>query len=455
MIETEILVVGGGPAGVISAITAVKQGRKVILVDSKSYQEIGNKVCGDALNLEPIKFLEKNLGITSPMENEVADSVERAIFKSHNVSFPLSGDGYVLNRHPYGQRLLKIAKELGVEIKDNTKVIRALYDDFSVRGAVIIEKEGERISSEIHAKITIDCSGRNFIIRKTLPERLFPFLEKHLEKRDIAATYREIILLENQDHPYHNEIYLIYDENIPEPGYFWIFTKGEKKLNVGIGWYMDSKSERGMKELFREVLNKYYPEGTYKVLDKGGGQIPTRYPLTNAIVPGFLTAGDAALHVNPFTAEGHGPALIAGYYAGEIAAMAVETDKYHSEEFLWQYNKKIMHHFGLSHTKIQLFTEALKKIKVSGLEFLIRRSILSKDQFINIHAGKKLGVLEMVKIAIKAFPRYDILLTIAKVSRSTQKFEKIFSNYPNTPDSYPNWKEEFDIEMNKFRIKYI
>ncbi|WP_455139361.1 NAD(P)/FAD-dependent oxidoreductase [Candidatus Hodarchaeum mangrovi] len=454
MVETEILIVGGGPAGIISAITAAKQGREVILVDSKSYQEIGNKVCGDALNLEPIKFLERNLGIPHPTGNEVADFVERAIFKSHNVSFPLSGDGYVLNRHPYGQRLLKMAEGLGVEIKDNTKVISALYDDFSVRGAVVVEKGGEGILSEIHAKITIDCSGRNFIIRKTLPERLFPFLEKHLEKRDIAATYREIISLKNQDHPYHNELYLIYDETIPEPGYFWIFSKGEKQLNVGIGWYMDRKSDRGMKELFREVLNKYYPEGTYEVLDKGGGQIPTRYPLTNAIVPGFLTAGDAALHVNPFTAEGHGPALIAGYYAGEIASKAIEIDKYHSEEFLWQYNNKIMNHFGLSHIKIQLFSEALKKIKVSGLEFLIRRSILSKDQFINIHSGKKLGLFEMVKIAIKAFPRYDILLTIARVSKSTQKFEKIFSNYPNDPENYPTWKNDFDIEMNKFRDTY-
>ncbi|MHA2032262.1 MAG: FAD-dependent oxidoreductase, partial [Candidatus Kariarchaeaceae archaeon] len=35
--KTEILVVGGGPAGVLSALTAAKFGRKVILIDAKSY----------------------------------------------------------------------------------------------------------------------------------------------------------------------------------------------------------------------------------------------------------------------------------------------------------------------------------------------------------------------------------------------------------------------------------
>ncbi len=270
-----------------------------------------------------------------------------------------------------------------------------------------------------------------------------------MEKRDIAASYREIITLK-EDHSYHNEIYMIYHKEIPEPGYFWIFSKGKKRLNVGIGWFLDMEVERGMKDHFWEVLHKYYPPGTYEVEDKGGYTIPTRYPLTNAVVNGFLTAGDAAFHVNPLSAEGHGPALVAGYYAGKAASEAIDANDF-SEKKLWQYNVNIMKHFGLSHTKVQLFTEALLKIKVAGLEFLLRRNILTREQFISLHAGEKMGLVDMLKIGIKAFPRYIILLQVRKIAKEASKFEKLFEEYPETPEKYPAWKNRFELKMKELR----
>ncbi len=448
MVNTEVLVVGGGPAGVISALTAAKNGHSVILVDSKSYTEIGNKTCGDAINLGPLKLLDKELGIQLPHGEEVADSVESLVFQTERVTFPLFGPGLVLNRHPYGQRLLKIAVESGVEVRADTKAIRAIIDETGVKGAIVQEKESNE-SYEIHAFITIDCSGRNYQIRKTIPPELFPNLEKKMEKRDVAASYREIIRLK-EDHPYDNKVLLIYDSIIPEPGYFWIFSKGKKRLNIGIGWYLDMSVEKGMKELFREVLHKYYPQGTYEVEDKGGYTIPTRYPLMNAVAPGFIAAGDSAFHVNPFSAEGHGPALSAGYYAGKISSEALKV-KDASEQQLWGYNMAVMKDFGLSHTKLQLFTEALRKVKTPGLEYLFKRNILTQDQFMTLHSGKGLGKGEILKIILKGFPRYDLLLNLYKIAKGVQKFDKLFDRYPSTPQEFPDWENEFLSIMNDIR----
>lgn len=447
MVETDVLVIGGGPAGVLSALTSAKNGKKVLLIDAKIYKEIGHKTCGDALNLEPATFLEEKLGIEKPHGDEVADFVECLIFKTSNVEFPLEGDGYVLNRHPYGQRLLKQAEEYGVEVRSETKAVRAITENGTVKGAVVRKKRKE--DYEIRAKVTIDCSGRNFQIRRTLSQDEFPLIEKEMEKRDLAASYREIIRLK-EDHPYHNEIYLIYHKEIPEPGYFWIFTKGDKRLNVGIGWFLDMEVDRGMKDHFWEVLHKYYPPGTYEVEEKGGYTIPTRYPITNAVANGFITAGDAAFHVNPLSAEGHGPALIAGYYAGKAAAEAISGNDV-SEKGLWQYNVDTMQHFGLSHTKLQLFNEALLKIKVVGLEFLLRRKILTREQFLSLHAGSKMRKLEMLKIAIKAFPRYLILFQVKKIANEAAAFEKLFSEYPKSPDEYPAWQSRFKTRMEQIR----
>ncbi|MHA2224039.1 MAG: NAD(P)/FAD-dependent oxidoreductase [Candidatus Hodarchaeales archaeon] len=452
MVDTDVLVVGGGPGGVISALTAARSDKKVILCDLKSYDEIGNKTCGDALQLTPLTFLEEKLGIKKPYGDEIADNVERLVFKTPRADFPVEGEGYVgyvLNRHPYGQRLLKTAETDGVEVRPETRVLKAIITNGFVSGAEIQDKKTKE-KYNIHAKITVDCSGRNFRVRKTIPNDLFPYLEKTMEKRDIAATYREIITLKGNDHPYRNEIYMLYHDEIPEPGYFWIFSKGKNRLNVGIGWFMDIKIEKGMKDLFRVVLHKYYPEGTYEVEDKGGGQIPARYPLTNAVAPGFLAVGDAAFHVNPLTCEGHGPALTAGYYAGKTAVEAIEANDL-SEKQLWRYNVDVMGHFGLSHTKVQLFTEALRTIKVKGVEFLLKRKILDRDQFVDLHAGKGLGFLGFLKIAIKAFPRYSILWNINKIRIGAQTFEKLFAEYPDSPEEYPAWLSSFNSEMSQIK----
>ncbi|MHA1946302.1 MAG: NAD(P)/FAD-dependent oxidoreductase [Candidatus Hodarchaeales archaeon] len=446
--KTEILVVGGGPAGVLSALTAAKFGRKVILIDAKSYSEIGNKTCGDAINLGPLNKLEKELGLKKPHGNEIADVVKEWVFQTDRIKFSLYGDGFVLNRHPYGQRLLKKAEEYGVEIRSETKAVKAIVDSSGVKGVTVLNKATKE-KYDITSKITIDCSGRNFQIRKTIPRELFPNLEKKMEKRDVAASFRAIINLK-EDHPYHNQISLIYTEEVPEPGYFWIFSKGSKKLNAGIGWWLDMKIEKGMKESFWEALHKFYPPNTYEVVEKGGYTIPTRYPLLNAVAPGFLTAGDAAFHVNPFTAEGHGPALIAGFYAGKTASDAILSDDV-SIKKLWDYNIAIMRDFGLSHTKIQLFSEALYKAKISGLEFLFKREILSQDQFMDLHGGKRLTRLDTLKILIKAFPKYKLLLYINKISKGAQAFNELFERYPTSPTEYQNWLEEFNLVMGKIR----
>ncbi|MHA1207194.1 MAG: NAD(P)/FAD-dependent oxidoreductase, partial [Candidatus Hodarchaeales archaeon] len=138
--KTEILVIGGGPAGVLSALTAAKFGRKVILIDAKPHSEIGNKTCGDAINLGPLKMLEEELGLEKPHGDEIADVVKELVFQTDRVKFPLFGDGFVLNRHPYGQRLLKKAEEYGVEVRDETKAVKAIVDSTGVKGATVLNK---------------------------------------------------------------------------------------------------------------------------------------------------------------------------------------------------------------------------------------------------------------------------------------------------------------------------
>ncbi len=447
-IDTDVLVVGGGPAGVIASYTVAKAGYKVMLADAKPHDQIGNKTCGDALDLKAPQFVKDQVGLELPHGDEVADLVKYLIFAIGDSEYWVRGDGFVVNRHVYGQRLLKEAVSAGVQVLASHKAKKSLVDGETVVGAQLVD-QASRETVQVNAKITIDCSGRNFILRKTLPKGKFPYLEKEMSHDEIVASYREIIQLKD-DHDYQEKIYLIYRDIIPEPGYFWIFTKGPMKLNVGIGWFMNHpKGTKDMKKIYRNVLHEYYKPDEYEVLDGRGYTIPTRYPLLNAVANGFMTAGDAAMHVDPLTAEGHGPALMAGCLAGKQAIKALD-DKNYSMENLWEYNIKVMEAFGVRHFKSQVFAATLTDAGINNFAFVIKRKILTQDDFTTIGNGEDLGMSRKLRILAKMFPKYGLLKYLRRLADASRAFDELAAQYPKNPKDFPQWVSRFYNLMFKY-----
>ncbi|OLS16348.1 MAG: Digeranylgeranylglycerophospholipid reductase [Candidatus Heimdallarchaeota archaeon LC_3] len=451
--ECDVLVVGGGPAGVIASYVAVKEGKSVYLTDTKIYEQIGNKTCGDALSLEHTEFLKEKTGIDHPTGKEVSDTIDTLILATEKIELPINLPGYVVDRHIYGQRLLKIAELEGVSILPQMKALRSYIKGETVIGAYFknLETKKEEI---IKSKVTIDCSGASFILRKTLPKGRFRKIETNLLQDEIVPSYREIIRLRD-DHPYHNKIYLIYDNSIPQPGYFWFFSKGKNELNAGIGWKL-SKDEKGnsMRKVYREILHKYYSPDSYEILDGRGYIIPLRYPLLNHVANGFLTAGDAACHVDPSTAEGHGPALVAGYFAGLQASQAIEGGEATTER-LWNYNKNIFMNFGLNHLKKQLLTDVITSIKMEGVDFIFKRKILTTEEFSNISEGGNLNILSILEKIIRSSPHWGYLFKLRTFSKGMKILPDFFNRYPSSPHSYNSWLNEFFPWYQSIRNKIL
>ncbi|MHA1945660.1 MAG: NAD(P)/FAD-dependent oxidoreductase [Candidatus Hodarchaeales archaeon] len=442
MDNADVLIIGAGPAGIISAITCAKMGLDVILVDSKSFDQIGNKVCGDGLFKSFTTFLEKELGIKQPHGSEVSDTFDSMVLRVAGIDLPIEGHGFMVDRFLYGQRLLKEAIDLGIDVRADTRGVKAQIDGNSVIGVIVEEKNGSQYF--IKAKITIDSSGRNYQIRKTLPQNLFPNIETRMNKSDIAGSYREIIRV-NEDHLFQNKIFFEFRLDIPSGGYFWIFTKGKRMLNVGIGWPMNVKSQKGMKSHLWDILKEYYSD--YEVLAKGGYTIPMRYPLMNAVASGFIVAGDAAFHANPFSAEGHGSALVAGYYAGKTAADAIKRAKF-TEKELWNYNHSILKNFGGIHIKYQLILEMLRKIQITGLEFLLKRSILTEEVMKQIVDGESINTSSKLRIIWRSFPYYGIVIKLRRLQQQISFFDELLHSYPKDPTGFPHWFDQFNKSMN-------
>ncbi len=116
----DIIVIGGGLAGLSLAIQAAQKGYSVILFEKEQYPY--HKVCGEYISLESWNFIE-SLGL--PLSSMQLPIIKKLIISSPNgnmleTSLPLGGFG--ISRYLIDNELKKIAQKNDVAIYENCKV---------------------------------------------------------------------------------------------------------------------------------------------------------------------------------------------------------------------------------------------------------------------------------------------------------------------------------------------
>ncbi len=444
MSEYDVIVVGAGPAGVSLAYTLSKLGKSVILLDKKKQDQIGNKTCGDALDGKSPSILNEAFGLKMPHGEEVSDVLSKMAIVTESTKLDLVAPGYTINRLEYGQRLLQECIDLGVKVIPQAPVREVIIEDGFVKGVRYVGSDGK---VELRAKIVADCSGFVASVRNKLPEGFSEGLHARLPDYHVAASYREIVDLK-EDHPYSNEIVLIYDKRLPPPGYLWLFSKGEKRLNMGTGWLKSENVnfDKTMKEKYLEVLEDYYKRDVdYTVDVAGGGQIPIRPPFDTLTFNGGVVIGDAGCLVDPTTAEGHGPALVTGYYAGKAISDAIDRDDV-SREGLWQYNVETMAHYGRPFAISYVALQYLREVEADGLDYFFRKRVLTQEDMLAVFNGESptLGFIEMLKRAKRAFPKLNLLWGLKKLISDVNGIGDHYDKYPSDPEDLPAWTEQRD-----------
>ncbi len=158
-IDTDVLVVGGGAAGVAAAVTAARQGRRVTLVERYGFcgggavAGLSGTVCG---------LYEATDDTSAPPRQVVFGFAQEfvTLLESRGGLAPAVKYGKTFTRvHDplvWREAADHVLREAGVQILFHAVVIGALLDGDRVAGATVWSKEG-RI--EIRAQLTIDASG--------------------------------------------------------------------------------------------------------------------------------------------------------------------------------------------------------------------------------------------------------------------------------------------------------
>lgn len=434
----DVIIIGAGTAGCLAAKTTAKAGLSMLLIDRKPRQDIGIKVCGDAVG----KHHFDHLGLQYPTGDQLERVMEgvRIFSPDMQTVFDVKGEGlsgFLLNRQMFGQRLLKEAVAAGANFRDSTQALEPIIEKGYVAGIVAKDLKTETIT-KLSCKVVVEASGFPAVIRKKLPKELGVDLE--VKNEDVEACYREIRELKE---PIENselcQIYLT--QRVCPGGYYWIFPKGDSRVNVGLGVAMTKDFPNPKDALYKQVLTEPIFKGS-KIVEGGAWYVPTRRPLDNMVGNGIIIVGDAACQVNPIHGGGIGPSMKGGSIAGKTIIEALEKDDV-SQRGLWAYNVNYMESYGLKQAGLDVFRRLLQESDDEELSYGMACKLITEEDLLQTSLGKevKLSIGEKATRAFRGIRKIGFLQKLRERINLMNKTREWYKNYPDSVEGFEEWKQ--------------
>jgi len=183
-VQTDVVVIGGGPAGSTVSTLIAQQGPKVTLFERETFPRFH---IGESLIPETYWVL-KRLNMLEKMQ-------QSRFVKKHSVQFinangKLSAPFYFWDNKPhecsqtwqvvrseFDQMMLDNAREHGVNVHEGVRVHEVLFEDGRAVGVRI--KDGDGAFRDVRAKVVVDASGQNGLLMNKLNLRVWdPILNK-------------------------------------------------------------------------------------------------------------------------------------------------------------------------------------------------------------------------------------------------------------------------------------
>ena len=372
MLDTEVLVVGGGPAGTAAAITLARAGRDVVLVDKAAFPR--DKCCGDGLTTSALRILEE-LGFAPDMTPSffTVDATWVRSPSGREVRFPMpEGAGVfsaVVPRFELDAALLELARSAGVKVHDGHAV--GGIDPTTEHEWVIADVDG---LGPVRARHLVAADGMWSPVRKALGLTEDGYLgEWHAFRQYVADVTG----------PAAERQYVWFEADLL-PGYAWSFPLPGNRANVGFGVLRDGERRvQDMKRTWPELLARPHiaaalgPDTRLEARHLAW-PIPARVDHVTLAHGRVLFAGDAARATDPMTGEGIGQALLTGVLAAEAI---VACGGARPEDVRGRYERDVRRHLVADHRMSVVLGRALGNrwvargsVRLAGATAWTRRS---------------------------------------------------------------------------------
>ena len=336
----DVIIIGGGLAGLCNAIHLSKLGKKVLLIEKNEYPK--HKVCGEYISNEVLPYLD--FLEVNPFDFGAVriNKFQLSTTKSNIISAKLPLGGFGISRYTFDLVLSEKAKENGVTIlQDVVLNITFLKDVFQVE-----TKDNNIFTSKITIgafgkRSLLDVKmGRNFIQKKS------PYLGVKIH---VKGNFKEDLVA------LHNF----------KGGYCGVSKVENNAINLCyITNYATFKQYKNIEDFQEQVVfkNNYLKEIFHssealfeKPLSISQISFETKKPVENHI----LMCGDSAGMIHPLCGNGMSMAiqsaqlaskLILNYFNGKI-----ETRKELEKQYIRQWNRKFSLRLKAGHFIAMLF----------------------------------------------------------------------------------------------------
>ncbi len=320
LIDCEVFVIGGGPAGSTAAALLAQKGLRVVLADKDRHPRFH---IGESLLPHNLPLLDR-LGVRSQIETSGmrkygiefvspyhGKSVRYDFGHALDKRFPYS---FQVRRSSFDEVLLRNAAAKGAVLFEECRVDDVAFPE----GAepVVIASLPGGTKQQWRTRFVIDASGRDTLLASKFG------LKQRNKRNNSAAVFGHFTnarRLEGRDEGHITIVWF-------DQGWFWFIPLSDGTTSVGAVCPSEVFKKRGMdlERLFRSLIASC-PEiaDRLKKSELQGNVTATgnySYFTNRSRGTSYLLAGDAASFIDPVFSTGVYLAMLSGFWAAEAAA---------------------------------------------------------------------------------------------------------------------------------------
>ncbi len=317
----DVAIVGAGPAGVMAAWKAATHGSRTILLERE--ENPGRKVCAEGVLGEALIDAE-----VDPSDYFVTNKIVGAYLYApdERKRVEVKWGGYILDKPRFLSFLAERAGKSGANVWYGATVNDVSRED----GGLLISGKRGVVPFRASCRVIIGCDGVSSILARRYFNR---------ENYSVVAALQYEMSACNIEDESMLQVYVGHQK--APAGYIWVFPKKNGDANVGIG-----VKGGNAKQLLDSFVHDHPQIFSGAVIQRSlAAPVPVGGEVGEYVQDNMMLCGDAAGQVIPLTGAGIQTGIVAGKFAGEVAAESVREGDV-SAKRLSEYREKFESYFG-------------------------------------------------------------------------------------------------------------